>query len=217
MAMDGISWEVVTLSFGIPNLNRIAYGDDKFLVLATGSTNVLSSPNGAEWTVEDTALPASVNYNAFTYGGGKFIALGANSYDSYYSEGVYVATSHLFDLLGNPLNQIGDFSRIETGSYVGTGTYGLNNANSLTFSFVPKLVFIGAFSSNTWLAAFLNPQESASYSKDGIRTHLNNADYNSNFYHRFSGNSMSWYSNYDSAGVSQYNASGTTYYWIAIG
>ena len=32
--------------------------------------------------------------------------------------------------------------RIETGSYVGTGTGGENNPNSLTFAFVPKVVMI---------------------------------------------------------------------------
>ena len=31
---------------------------------------------------------------------------------------------------------------IETGSYTGTGTYGLANKNSLTFSFLPKYIFI---------------------------------------------------------------------------
>ena len=31
------------------------------------------------------------------------------------------------------------FARIETGSYVGTGTYGASNPNTLTFGFVPKV------------------------------------------------------------------------------
>lgn len=32
--------------------------------------------------------------------------------------------------------------KIETGSYVGTGVYGEDNKNTLTFGFVPKVVFI---------------------------------------------------------------------------
>lgn len=35
-----------------------------------------------------------------------------------------------------------DGVKIEAGSYVGTGTYGESNPNSLTFSFVPKVIFI---------------------------------------------------------------------------
>ena len=33
-------------------------------------------------------------------------------------------------------------AKIEVGSYVGTGTYGASNPNSITCSFAPKLVFI---------------------------------------------------------------------------
>lgn len=34
------------------------------------------------------------------------------------------------------------FTKIQTGSYVGTGTYGVDNPNSLTFDFVPKFVIV---------------------------------------------------------------------------
>ena len=47
-----------------------------------------------------------------------------------------------------PLGQLGKQVRIETGSYVGTGTYGANNPNTLTFGFVPKLVIIYERSQN---------------------------------------------------------------------
>lgn len=38
------------------------------------------------------------------------------------------------------LGQLGGGARIEVGSYVGTGTYGSSNPNSLTFGFEPKIV-----------------------------------------------------------------------------
>lgn len=44
-----------------------------------------------------------------------------------------------------PLGQLGTLfpgTKIETGSYTGTGTYGYGNENSLTFSFIPQLLFI---------------------------------------------------------------------------
>ena len=34
------------------------------------------------------------------------------------------------------------FAKIQTGSYVGTGTYGASNPCSLTFDFVPTLVIV---------------------------------------------------------------------------
>ena len=34
------------------------------------------------------------------------------------------------------------FTKIQTGSYVGTDTYGIDNPNSLTFDFVPKFVIV---------------------------------------------------------------------------
>lgn len=39
-------------------------------------------------------------------------------------------------------------AKIETGSYIGTGTYGSSARNSLTFGFVPKLVFISRASNH---------------------------------------------------------------------
>ena len=47
----------------------------------------------------------------------------------------------VFDLISG---LIASRAQIETGSYVGTGTYGKNNPNSLTFGFVPKVVIINA-------------------------------------------------------------------------
>lgn len=40
------------------------------------------------------------------------------------------------------LGKLGDKARAQVVSYVGTGTYGESNPNSLTFDFVPKLLFV---------------------------------------------------------------------------
>ncbi len=42
------------------------------------------------------------------------------------------------------LGKLGDKARVQVVSYVGTGTYGESNPNSLTFDFVPKLVIISS-------------------------------------------------------------------------
>lgn len=44
------------------------------------------------------------------------------------------------------LGVLGDKKSIETGSYVGTGTYGSGNPNTLTFRFEPKFVHIQSYS-----------------------------------------------------------------------
>lgn len=64
----------------------------------------------------------------------------------------YVYTSKYQTVTGYPaipagttikyLGVLGDKTSIETGSYVGTGTYGESNPNSLTFQFQPKFVVI---------------------------------------------------------------------------
>ncbi len=54
-----------------------------------------------------------------------------------------------FDVLLNPVH-------IATGSYIGTGTYGSNNPNSLTFDFEPKLVMIYGIKQGTELTNLLH-------------------------------------------------------------
>lgn len=44
------------------------------------------------------------------------------------------------------MGQLGDKTRIVTGSYVGTGTYGEDNPNSLTFDYLPKILFVYGYS-----------------------------------------------------------------------
>lgn len=51
------------------------------------------------------------------------------------------------------LGCLGDKARVQVVSYVGTGTYGSSNPNSLTFDFVPKIVVIQSPNENTNLAS----------------------------------------------------------------
>lgn len=47
-------------------------------------------------------------------------------------------------LIDNVQSSADSKARIQTGSYVGTGTYGVDNPCSLTFDFEPKLLIVGA-------------------------------------------------------------------------
>lgn len=124
-------------------------------------------------------------------------------------------TTGLYDVSDNLLLKLPGV-QIETGSYVGTGTYGSSNPNSLTFGFVPKVILINA--STTRISSNYN----------GIL--INGGNFGLVFRNirvddttgaisgcslLFSDTNVSWY-NIDSA-VYQLNESGITYTYTAIG
>ena len=125
-----------------------------------------------------------------------------------------------YEYLGIPFDNSVTAPKIETGSYVGTGTHGPNNPNTLTFSFVPKILFI--FKNNIH-SGFIREM---GYSNMVIMTHVSvvTSSYNSsvNFgdetYLTWDDNNkkVSWYSTASSAEC-QGNMSGVTYTYIAIG
>ena len=92
-------------------------------------------------------------------------------------------------------------ARIQTGRYVGTGTYGPDNPCSLTFEFEPKFVFVFG------KAATLSFNEFA----------IGHGGYT---YGSLNGNTATWYINGAGSGLNkpqlQLNASGVTYGWVAI-
>lgn len=99
--------------------------------------------------------------------------------------------------------------KIASGSYIGTETYGVNAPNSLTFDFVPKVVFIDSEEKTygltlTWVYGIT--RTSIKPINSGGGTILNFS---------LDGNKLSWYNeNYASW---QLNTQGKTYYWVAIG
>ena len=111
------------------------------------------------------------------------------------------------DVNGNPLGV-----RIATGSYVGTGTYGESNPNSLTFDFEPKfvLIFWAENGSPNNAMAFLSADGGCSYNPAGS---------NGQYYYasiitvNITGNTITWYA---SSLQIQMNGS-VKYQYFAIG
>lgn len=119
-----------------------------------------------------------------------------------------------------PLGMLGDKAIIETGSYVGTGTYGASNPNSLTFDFAPKLI----------IAPWMNnggdptPLDQSNTSSRTIVCDMLSQEYKArlgfgtvtNLYAKKSsdGRTISWYANSDGA---QQNSSGIIFHYVAIG
>ena len=88
--------------------------------------------------------------------------------------------------------------RIERYTYVGTGTYGKDAPNSMTFAERPLLMVL------------LSTTEHMIFHKDSADI-MRNQGYN--FYVNWSDNTFSWYSESD---VRQFNISGRTYIMIAF-
>lgn len=106
------------------------------------------------------------------------------------------------------LGQLGGGARIEVGSYVGTGTYGSSNPNTLTFGFVPKLVIIGPDSFRNifvWV-----------YGAEKVGTSLDGDGAGYGCYTSLSGKTLSYYTDKSSSSA-QMNFNSLIYNYIAIG
>lgn len=111
------------------------------------------------------------------------------------------------------LGVLGDKTSIETGSYVGTGTYGSGNPNTLTFGFEPKFVHIQSYSIDNddgtgyGFAFFLSGTRGFT-----IGPSSSNDLYPLNA--KFNKNILSWYQNNEYA---QLNEKKVKYFFAALG
>ena len=113
-------------------------------------------------------------------------------------------------------------SKVQHGSYVGTGTAGKDSPNVLTFDFVPKLLvieeetrvgmnFSGSSNASNWIV-LVNGVTSAI-----VRQGINNVS-NSDLSVTWTGNTVSFCHTYSTPDASsQLNKDGTTYHYVAIG
>lgn len=102
--------------------------------------------------------------------------------------------------------------KVEAGSYVGTGTYGESNPNSLTFDFTPKAVFIfGTKAPNNTGASMMYFWGADSFTL--ILSGLSGAEPSGTA--SVSGNTMSWYDTREA--YYQCNKSSRTYNYLALG
>ena len=122
----------------------------------------------------------------------------------------YTTAGDFYDLWGNVIPTV----KIATGSYVGTGTYGSGNPNTLAFPFEFKVLFI-AQNWNTdnagWHGTFFINGQTQS---NGIGYTSSGAE-SANITISYPENGISWYSSANAA--YQFNATGYTYYYVAIG
>ena len=107
-------------------------------------------------------------------------------------------------------------TKVEVGSYIGTGTYGASNPNKLTFSFEPKVVFFwerlpSASSSN--ILQFGSDMDYWLYNS-GIMGPVTST-FNYNTFTTLTDKTLTWYSPRNA--IAQNNTSEYEYHYIAIG
>lgn len=129
------------------------------------------------------------------------------------------------------IGQLGEGApKVAAGSYKGTGTYGESNPMSLTFDFVPKfLMFVAIMSYQSMhdiyrMFSTFKDDYTSVLAYDALRTEYkvtyafsNTSSGVSNAYAKKSADGKTWSWYHTSAANQQFNESGNTYYWLAIG
>lgn len=105
------------------------------------------------------------------------------------------------------LGKLGDKARVQVVSYVGTGTYGVDNPNSLTFDFVPKCVFLQCVDYGPYRTFLIRGAMYVNFKLSEGTSSQNHISWNSK--------TVSWYST--SYVEYQYNEAGRKYIALAIG
>lgn len=107
-------------------------------------------------------------------------------------------------------------AQIASGSYVGTGTSGVNNPNVISVDFNPKLVVVVLDSTDT--ASIVKPV--GLYAGDGSYS-MRILGGNNQFYYNnagWDGDTFSWFNGESTNAVyNQLNVSGKKYNWVAVG
>ena len=127
------------------------------------------------------------------------------------------APKQYIDSVASTLNTaLASRARIQTGSYVGTGTYGSSNPCSLTFDFMPQLfILFGKTNSNANYRNMIIAIKGGTQLAFTIGSGSNPSEAGaSGLTFSWGSKTLNWYAT--SLGY-QLNASGVTYNWLAAG
>ena len=166
---------------------RRNYGSYYYVIL-----NYPASPQGQVVTSVPSNVPA-----------GEWEYLTSRDRNAYPDSGTQ--DGYEYEYLGVPFDNAVTAPKIEVCSYVGTGTYGSGNKNSLTFDFVPAVLIITIDNAN-------NHYANSGYIVCNSGGH---SGQNGNIASTVSGNTVSWYSG--NSAQAQLNNSNEKYYYVAIG
>lgn len=185
----------------------------KFLQLygSSGSAMELSGPFS---TIpgEIVFIPADTSFNTETIRGDDYFTI-----DRYQPVTGYPAipAGTTIEYLG----KLGDKARVQVVSYVGTGTYGDSDQNSLTFDFVPKLVFISATNTENTMGIFSRSGFGIML-QAGPSSSSDTSMYSYLYEIKWKNKTLSWYATktaYSNPSTCQLNKTGAKYTAVAIG
>ena len=157
------------------------------------------------WSGNENAVQArTTSYVESPYSAGDWEYIHSSSRSAYPDSGT--SGGYEYEYLGVPLDNAVNGVKIETGNYVGTGTYGEDNQNVLTFDFVPRLVVV------TTEPYCLDLEKGFIWKGEETVGSTGTVGY---MKFQVSGKALSWVSLTSAA--KQLNVSGTSYYYAAIG
>lgn len=195
----------VNQEVGSSNIHIVA-GDIYFVPADASITKSYDSDSGATYYSTSELTHVTTEYRD-TIGDWEYLQ--SSNRNAYPDSGTQ--DGYEYEYLGIPFDNAVTAPRIETGSYVGTGTYGESNPNTLTFGFKPKMVMVSSSTINTAGSNLITPM----IWFDGvIYAYASPGGYSNKF--TLDGNTISWYST-STYTKDQYNNNGETYYYIAIG
>lgn len=120
-----------------------------------------------------------------------------------------------FSTIADILKLVTPGAQIATGSYTGTGTYGVDNPCSLTFPFTPRMLIITSDRGLAPGGAYAGWNANGTiwtYGSTQLTSTVSSSTY---VYFTLTGTTLSWYCSLDAD--AQYNYSGKTYYYVALG
>ena len=148
----------------------------------------------------------------YTYGSAELV--NSSNRNAYPDSGIQ--DGYEYEYLGIPFDNAVTASKIATGSYVGTGTYGINKPNSLTFDFEPKIVLIKPSTNGTLSKYWMCFTNGLGTSGGGLVWGNESYTLGYKVSYSFFGNTVQWYTT-DNRSTPQANDAATTYGYIAIG
>lgn len=129
-----------------------------------------------------------------------------------------------YNIFGDHNREAMGIAKIETGAYVGTGTYGEEHPNRLTFSIEPKIVIVYCDRYHAGVSDEIFGNVAFGYGRQVFykgasifETEKDGSD-GTSYYTEYvlNGNVLEWYYEYNDA-LHQMNSTGVTYHYIAIG
>ena len=215
--VNGVQYASATVSSGFAyNIPVMELPTGAGTIVITASVQATSGPVTATrtWTYTKTAqtFPASAGVGSLAQNGASFLPQTLAECvrtNPFWGGSLSTALEMLTSVALNG-------AQIEVGSYVGTGTSGSSNPNSLTFGFAPKVLIVtgdwgsGSDYRNPYFSAILNVQSGA---YQFSTTQYNEAPCSGTI--SLSGITVSWSSTGNSG--QQGNVSGKTYNYVAIG